>query len=381
MSNIPIAIDRARWWALSHKHVVFYGSLASHLTDVMDESIPTAETDGKVIRWNPKFVASLSDKEVRFVLLHEAMHCAHGHLWRLPPTPKGNKAGDYAINATLRKVEGLDLPKGVLYDPQFEGLAEEEILGRIPEDDGDGKDPGRCGGFTEPAPDASGDQPGDQPGPQVNQPTMQEKWERAVIQADQVSRSTGAGSAPADMQQVLDRVRATDIDWRQEVVDFARTAVAARSDWSRSSRRHATAPVIYPRRKRDDVGTIIVVRDTSGSIDKPLCDEFSAQVTAMCADLNCSAIVLDCDTKVHAEYRIDPGGECPLKVIGGGGTAFGPAFDHARHLIDDGESIAGMIYLTDLDGAFPDEPADYPVLWAAYGTRATAPFGRTIHVK
>jgi hypothetical protein len=50
-------------------------------------------------------------------------------------------------------------------------------------------------------------------------------------------------------------------------------------------------------------------------------------------------------------------------------------------MIDDGESIAGMIYLTDLDGAFPDEPADYPVLWAAYGTRATAPFGRTIHVK
>jgi predicted metal-dependent peptidase len=379
MSNIPIAIDRARWWALSNKHVVFYGSLASHLIDVVDESIQTAETDGNVIRWNPKFVASLSDKEVRFVLLHEAMHCAHGHLWRLPPNAKGNKAGDYAINATLRKIDGIDMPKGALYDPQFEGLAEEEILGRIPEDDdgGKGDDPGGCGGFTEPAPTASGGQSG-QP---VNQPPMQEKWERAVIQADQVSRSTGAGNAPADMQQVLDRVRATDIDWRQEVVDFARTAVASRSDWSRSSRRHATAPVIYPRRKRDDVGTIIVVRDTSGSIDKPLCDEFSAQVTAMCADLNCSAIVLDCDTKVHAEYRIDPGSECPLKVIGGGGTDFRAAFDCVRRMIDDGESIAGMIYLTDLDGAFPDEPADYPVLWAAYGTRATAPFGRTIHVK
>jgi predicted metal-dependent peptidase len=101
----------------------------------------------------------------------------------------------------------------------------------------------------------------------------------------------------------------------------------------------------------------------------------------MCADLNCSAIVLDCDTKVHAEYRIDPGSECPLKVIGGGGTDFRAAFDCVRRMIDDGESIAGMIYLTDLDGAFPDEPADYPVLWAAYGTRATAPFGRTIHVK
>ena len=70
-----------------------------------------------------------------------------------------------------------------------------------------------------------------------------------------------------------------------------------------------------------------------------------------------------------------------LDARGGGGTDFAPAFDRVRELIDDGENIAGMIYLTDLDGSFPDEPADYPVLWAAYNTTESAPFGRTIHVK
>ena len=374
MSNIPIAIDKARWWALSDKAAVFYGSLASNLTDVMDESIPTAATDGKVIRWNPKFVASLCDEEIRFVLLHEALHCAHGHLWRLPLNKRGNMAGDYAINATLRKIPGIRMPKQGLYDPQYNDLAEEEILARLADNEGDGggDDPGGCGGFTSPAPDAP---------PSSGQPTVQEKWERAVIQADQVARSTGAGSAPADLQKVLDRIRATDIDWRQELADFARTLVAARSDWSRSSRRHATAPVIYPRRKRDQLDTLVVVRDTSGSIDKPLCEEFTAQVTALCGDLNCAAIVLDCDTKIHAEHHVSPGGECPLEVKGGGGTDFGPAFDHVRRMIDNGDSVAGMIYLTDLDGAFPDAPADYPVLWAAYGTKSVAPFGRTIHLK
>jgi len=52
-----------------------------------------------------------------------------------------------------------------------------------------------------------------------------------------------------------------------------------------------------------------------------------------------------------------------------------------RELIDGGENIAGMIYLTDLDGTFPDHVPDVPVLWAAYDTAAVAPIGRTIRVK
>jgi len=104
-------------------------------------------------------------------------------------------------------------------------------------------------------------------------------------------------------------------------------------------------------------------------------------VTSLCGDLPCSAVVLDCDTRIHAEYRIAPGDECPLDAKGGGGTAFEPAFDRVRELLDEGEQIAGMIYLTDLDGSFPAEPAEYPVLWAAYGTDGIAPFGRTIRVK
>ncbi len=77
-----LRIDRARWWALSSPAAVFYGALATHLVDVIDESVKTAETDGKRIIWNPTFVAGLTDEELRFVLIHEVLHCAHGHLWR-----------------------------------------------------------------------------------------------------------------------------------------------------------------------------------------------------------------------------------------------------------------------------------------------------------
>ena len=145
----------------------------------------------------------------------------------------------------------------------------------------------------------------------------------------------------------------------------------------------ATAPVIYPRRKRDQVGTIVVVRDTSGSIDNALCAEFSAQVTTLTSDLRCRTVVIDCDTRIHREITLEAGDECPAEAVGGGGTSFEPAFERVRELMDCGEEVAGVIYLTDLDGSFPDEASVpcVPVLWAAYNTNSVAPFGRTIRVK
>jgi predicted metal-dependent peptidase len=396
-----LRIDRARWWALSSPAAVFYGALATHLVDVIDESVKTAETDGKRIIWNPTFVAGLTDEELRFVLIHEVLHCAHGHLWRLPPTPQANRAGDYAINRVLQGIAGIAMPAGCLLDPRFDDLSEEEILAALgreaqpqpgngkpspgagggkpqpqpgkgqPDDEQtDSSDPGGCGGFT--APDKT-------PNPQGK--TLAEKWEQAVIQAEFTAKTLGKGNAPADLKRILDRIRATEVDWKREVADFARNTISASADWSRSTRRMATAPVIYPRRKRDRVGCLLVVRDTSGSIDNKLCAEFSAQVTQVIADLQCRAIVLDVDTRLHAEYRLEPGDECPSNARGGGGTAFTPAFDRLAELQDEGEDIAGVLYLTDLDGEFPDNPPDVPTLWVAYGTTRAAPFGRTLHVK
>ena len=128
---IPIAIDRARYWALTTPAVAFYGSLASNLADVIDDSIDTAATNGSTIKWSPKFVEGLTDAEVRFVLLHETLHCAHDHFHRLPLNDQGNEAGDYAINAILAKVAGISMPKGGLLDAKFDNFAVEEILAAL----------------------------------------------------------------------------------------------------------------------------------------------------------------------------------------------------------------------------------------------------------
>jgi predicted metal-dependent peptidase len=420
--DTPIAIDRARYWALTTPTAAFYGSLAGNLIDVIDDRVPTAATDGTRIIWNPTWVATLTEQEVRFVLLHETLHCAHNHFDRLPHTEEGNVAGDYAINATLEKIAGITMPKGGLRDQRYDDMAEEEILtairkqpkpqpqqgqgqgqpqqgqgqpqqgqgqpqqgqgqGQPQQGQGQGQpdptpDVGGCGTFiapTAPPPPALGKTP---------PPTLKEKWERALIGADMARRQAGRGTVSANLQAEIDRLTATaKVDWRQETADFVKSAISTRNDWSRSSRRKALEAVIHPRRKRDGIGLLVVGRDTSGSIDRTLCAEFTAQINLLCAEVGCEAIVIDCDTEICAEYRVGHGDEAPLEAKGGGGTSFDPVFARVTQLIEDGEHIAGLVYLTDGDGDVSVTETDYPVLWGVYGGRtAPMPIGRTITVE
>lgn len=420
-------IDSARYWALTTPTVAFYGAIACNLRDVLDESIKTASTDGRVIRWSPSFVERLTKEEVRFVLLHEVLHCAHGHFWRLPITAEGNVAGDYVINRTLRDVPGVRMPKGALDDRKFDRMAEEEVLATLrqqpqqpkpqppqpgkpgegdgngpgepgegpsspSDDEGKGKgtprpdDAGGCGGFEAPAPDAQPEpaKAGTAAKAGVPKPTtLREEWERATVQAAQASQSLAQGNLPADVKRLLDRVRATAApDWRAETADFLKSAISDRADWSRQARRTALAPVIYPRRRPDAVGTVVVVRDTSGSVDDKLVGLFNAHVRDMVADVNCDVVLLDADADVQAEHRLTPGDDVPDRAKGGGGTDFRPAFARVAELTADGERIAGVVYLTDLCGTFPtaDQAGDVPVLWVAT-TTATAPIGRTVRIE
>lgn len=380
-----IKIDKARDWSLRTPAAIFYGVLASNLRDVSDSSIPTACTDGKMIRWNEKFLSALTDEEVRFVLLHEAMHCGLGHFWRLPVNADGNRAGDYAINMILHKIPGLKMPSGGLLDARFDGMAEEEILSVLlrekkKQNDGQKKDQqqqsepkngqqadeGGCGGFTEAAED-------------VGEEEMQEKWEGAVMQADFVSKTLGQGSAPGEMQRMIDAVKIQSVSWKNEMADFIRSSVSCRSDWSRSSRRMATASVIHPRRKKDAPATVVFVRDTSGSVDGTVLSEFNAHIETAIAETGCPAVVIDADADILAEYSIQPGDEIPQQAKGGGGTDFRPAFVRVAEMADAGEQIAGVVYLTDLDGPQPDS-SEFPTLWLST-TGKKAATGRTVHIK
>jgi predicted metal-dependent peptidase len=209
---------------------------------------------------------------------------------------------------------------------------------------------------------------------------MKEKWDRALVQADQASRALGKGNAPAELQRLLDALKApAKLNWKDETADFLKSSIATRNDWTRSARRHALAATIIPSRKVDSTGLVVFVRDTSGSIDDKLTAEFTALISQCCADLNCEALVMDCDTIIHAEYRLAPGEDAPLHAKGGGGTDFREPFARVAELVESGENVAGLVYLTDLCGDEP-ESVDVATLWLST-TDTVAQTGRTVHVE
>src|SRR5690242_97341 len=84
----------------------FFGYLVTNLNDVIDdERTRTASTDGHRIYWNTAFLARLDVTDVVFVLAHEALHNALGHLTRRQARSPylWNVATDMVVNDSLRE--------------------------------------------------------------------------------------------------------------------------------------------------------------------------------------------------------------------------------------------------------------------------------------
>jgi hypothetical protein len=335
-------------------------------------------------------------------------------MWRLPADQRGNVAGDHEINLTLQAIKDIKMPEGGLADPQYAGMACEDILGSLPEpEDGDGGgedggedgdedgqggggssspgdpesqsgagQPGKpdpCGSFGPPAADPSGDAQGDAAAEAQASQELRDEWDGAVIQAAQSAQALGVGTIPGDLQRILDRIRHQSVDWRREMADFVKDAMSTRNDWSRSSRRHAWQPVIYPRKRSDELGKVIFVRDTSGSVNDQQLSAYSALITECIAETGCTGLLIDADSRIRQEYELSGFDPCPLTAKGGGGTDFRPVFDRADELVAMGDHVAGIVYITDLYGPAP-ATSEIPTLWLAT-TDQTGPFGRTVRIE
>ena len=67
----------------SKQFCMFAGVLSVGKVKFM-EDLPTAATNGRDVMYNPKFIDTLNDKELNYVVLHEALHKVyqHMHLWK-----------------------------------------------------------------------------------------------------------------------------------------------------------------------------------------------------------------------------------------------------------------------------------------------------------
>lgn len=388
----------------------FHGALAMRLTmEPRGGQDTPLSTDGRTLWYDAAQIIEWSHSRTVAAMAQAVLHCAHGHPWRMGARDpeRWGLACDLAVNHLL-KADGFDIPDDWPIDAQYQGMSAEVIYSRLPQrddkQDGDQQQQQQCGSGASGSPqsddqgsdDADG-QPGSDAAPS-NDPAGVEKpqpqgeddgasadeladqleaeWTAAASHAAEQARQRG--QTPASAQSAVGEMKRPKGDWRNELRHALQTLTNDDYSWRIPSARYLSRGLYLPRLHSERIGTVVFVRDTSGSVSDDTLAKANAEIAAAIDECKPQRfVIIDCDAKVQRTWDMEAGDDVPdLRIAHGrGGTSFRPPFDWLR-----AQEIepAALIYLTDLEGDFPTPP-DYPVLWVAC-TRHQAPFGKTLHI-
>ena len=361
----------------------FYGRLLLHL-QFGYAPCGTAYTDMRHIVFDPAFAESLRDEELRFVLLHELMHCVLHHCTRGKNLQRRlyNIACDIVVNSLI--LESMNLiefqidgePVMHLTPDMFEGRhysAEQvyEMLLRTPEADIE-KRYGVTGFDMHDI------------WQELTSAGLTDAWGQYVREA--AAAMGNHSGVPIGLQRHLGDIYHTPrTNWRQLLQDFIRQD---RSDFTyMEPDRRYQGDIIFPSFQDELFGNHVdrlwFLIDTSGSVsDETLTEAFSEirgaveQIGSLSGELSFfDAAVTDPIPFESAEESEE------ILPVGGGGTSFHAIFRYLRdHYSDD--LPKAIIILTDGYARFPEENAamDVPVMWIILDTDVEAPWGECIHI-
>jgi predicted metal-dependent peptidase len=372
----------------------------------------TMGTDGKRLYYVRDYVEKLTLEECLGVLVHEAMHTALMHPFRMKlgayNPAKANICQDLAVNI-LVKEDSFILPgqpitwtdmmtgkTGWLYDPQYKDLSWEAIYRKLP-DPPESPSCGKCGGK-----DSNGDGKCDQCGGKMgqggfNQNTGRKGLGRDVISNDNPADETEAkisvsnaatiarqqGKLPAGMEFLLKDLLEPKIAWFDVLRHWMKSKRKDDYDPRRYNRRMTQFGVYLPTLYSEGLGPMVVVRDTSGSTMGDQ-ESFLAEIAGIMTDAKPDKVwLVDCDARVDRvkEYTYNEGEALVQEAKefhGGGGTSFKPPF---KWVAKENIKPEVLVYLTDMYGDFPKHDPGYPVMWVSCSEIQEAPFGMVLPIR
>lgn len=382
------------------KFCLFSGLFMVGKVEVCDD-IPTAATDGVNVWYGRDFIDKLNDKQLAFLVLHEAMHKAYRHLttWeKLWKKDKGiaNAACDYVINLQINDYdpEGLfiNFPTDEngelmgLLDERFRGMDVAQVFAILEKEC-----KGGGGSGNKPAP--SGNVQG------LDEHLWEEAGEMSKEEAEAVAKEidnalrqgallAGKMSGAAVSREIQDLLT-PKVDWREYLREYIKAIANGRDDssWRRYNRRLMGAGVYMPTsvsRRLDCIGLGI---DTSGSIGGDVLTEFLSEVKSICDEVSPHKVeLLYWDTRVAGHETYEDGAVENLtsstKPRGGGGTTPDCVTKFLKK-----ENIKPDCFIMLTDGYFGGESeGDWdevgsPVLWCVKDNKNFVPKnGKAVHI-
>ena len=366
---------------------------------------PTAMTNGRDVYYGQSFVDGLDERELHFVVLHEAMHKALRQLtvWRKlfeENARLANIAADHVINLMIMSFDPQEtlvtLPKKngqsfVCYDPKYKGMNTKQVYDLLKQEQ---KEKGRGGGEGQP-----GGEPGEGDGGSFDyhdwdgakelsaeeKKELERELDQAIRQGEALHKKLngkGAGNVSRELGDLL----APQINWKDQLREFVKATCAAKdtSSWARPNRRFLSQGIYMPSWQGETIGRVAVGVDTSGSIGVKALNTFLSEIKAVCDEVRPSHVdLIYWDSRVagHETYEGSEleGLVSSTKPMGGGGTE--PACVE-RYIEKEQLRPECVIMLT--DGYVPNWGGNWggvPVLWVVAGNPgAMATVGKTIHI-
>jgi predicted metal-dependent peptidase len=360
----------------------------------IDETTPTACTNGRDEVYGRAFVDSLTDAELRFVVLHECKHKMYRHLitWKHLHDKDhrcANMACDYVINLEI-EAENPDgfatMPldengKHVgLLDHRFRNMNSQEVFNIIYEEQEQGGGAGEGEGEGETLDSHDWD------GAQEMSDGEKRQLEQEIDQAIRQGALT-AGKMGADTPRGFEQLLQPQIDWREVMREFVSTTCTGKdySTYNRPNRRFMSAGMYMPSAVSEQVGELVVAIDTSGSIGDTELAVFLSELKSICDTVNPSGVRLlywghevvgdekygDMDTPIDQLVT-------STKPQGGGGTDVNCVCNYIR---EENINAEAVVVLTDGYLAGDWGTWTQPLLWCILDNASANPsVGKYVNV-
>ena len=374
----------------------FFACLSRKLEKKEDRSIQTAgvyvneQTGQFEMIYNPEFLDSLPENQIKGVLKHEFYHLIFDHVTsRKPegvPHKTWNIAADLAINSHLvGELPEFACMPGV---GPFENLPKlksaEWYLKNITDDQvdqcGQGAGDSEAGEGGEPKPgsgqldDHSGwDDKADSPAQEAAKQMAKERLKQAMKEAaSEASKSpNGWGSIGGELKKDIMKKLETKVDWKKVLRYFIKTSQRANksSTIRRINKRYA---YIHPGKKVKRQAKIAIAIDQSGSVSDHMLEKFFGELNKL--SKLAAFTVIPFDTKVDDKlvYEWKQGKAHKAERVMCGGTCF----DAPTEYVNKRGDFDGVIILTDMEAPAP-KACKAQRMWMTDERGASRPYFQT----
>lgn len=376
----------------------FFASILLHMNVQEDSSCDSLWVDGVNMGVNPSYLETRSFEDRITDIMRATLYVANLHHTRRQGRDQGmwSKACAYVVNDILKQ-SGRMLPKDAIHSIDYRDMSAEQVYSRLQQaqpqeggQDSEGQSQGQDQGQGPGQGQDQGQNPGpgdgevrDYPGEGEGKPSPgdtkehEEKVKSMVVKAKATAKSRGKEDGA--INQMVHDITNPALPWKEVLARFLEEIARNDYSWNLPNPRYIQQGIYLPKLYSQEYGSIALLVDVSGSINKKDVDRFAAEVLEILNSYTemgqeAELLMVYVNTKVVGTQVVTS--EQDLQFSSGGGTDFRPGFEYLEQ--KDIEPKAA-IYFTDGEcNRFPKQAPDYPVLWAGTHRRFNPPFGEVL---